>query len=287
MIAHVAEAREARGRVVIWLRTANPSLVAIEAAVRVAQAFQSGIEAVFVEDLQVLELASFPFAREISLTGRSSRAISSSDIEHEFRLAFASLQRRIEALARAAEVPIRQRIVRDDPIAALATTCAECGPWNVVALAEPFGTLSSESLRVLFEAVADTTGLVLVGPNARRTTGPVIAAVEDLDRLPSMLRAGERLVAVTGGPLVILPIADDEERLHWMEGQARLLLGERSDMQIVVPEFARGAAAVVAEALRRLNGGFVISQFGGLVVPADGDLRALAAALECPIFLVR
>ncbi len=287
MIAHVAEAREARGRVVIWLRTANPSLVAIEAAVRVAQAFQSGIEAVFVEDLQVLELASFPFAREISLTGRSSRAISSSDIEHEFRLAFASLQRRIEALARAAEVPIRQRIVRDDPIAALATTCAECGPWNVVALAEPFGTLSSESLRVLFEAVADTTGLVLVGPNARRTTGPVIAAVEDLDRLPSMLRAGERLVAVTGGPLVILPIADDEERLHWMEGQARLLLGERSDTQIVVPEFARGAAAVVAEALRRLNGGFVISQFGGLVVPADGDLRALAAALECPIFLVR
>lgn len=287
MIAHVAEAAEARGRVVLQLRTANPNAVAIEAALRVAQAFQSGIETLFVEDMQVFDLASFPFAREISLTGRRKRAISSSEIEQEFRLAFASLQRRIEAMAKAAEVPIRQRIVRDDPITALATTCAECGPWNVVALAEPFGTMSSESLRRLFDAVADATGLVLVGPKARRTTGPVIVAVEDVDRLPSMVRAGERLASVTGGHIVVLPVADDEERARWMEAQARLLLGERTDAQIIAAGSARGAAEVVAETLRRLNGGFVVSQFGGLVVPADRDLRALAAALECPLLLVR
>lgn len=287
MTAHVAEAAEARGRVVLHLRTVNPSAVAIEAAVRVAQAFQSGIETLFVEDMQIFDLASFPFVREISLTGRTSRAISSDEIEHEFRLAFASIQRRIAELARAAEVPVRQRIVRDDPIAALATTCAECGPWNVVALAEPFGTTSGESLRQLFEVVADATGLVIVGPHARRTSGPVIVAVEDVDRLPSMVRAGERLASATGGSLVVLLIADDDERLHWMEGQARLLLGERTDTQIIRASSARGAAEVAAEALRRLKGGFVISQFGGLVVPADRDLRALASSLECPILLVR
>lgn len=287
MIAHVAEAAEARGRVVLQLRTASPSPVAIEAAVRVAQAFQSGIETLFVEDANLFDLASFSFAREISLTGRTSRLISLDAMEHEFRLAFSSLQRRIEALARAAEVPIRQRIVRDDPTTALAMTCAECGPWNVVALAEPFGIMSSDSLAGLFEAVTDATGLVLVGPKARRTAGPVIAAVEDVDRLPNMLRAGERLAAVTGGSLVVLPIADDEVRLHWMDGQMRLMLGDRTDVEIIASRSAQGAAGVVAEALRRLRGGFVISQFGGLAVPADGDLRALAAALECPLLLVR
>ena len=50
---------------------------------------------------------------------------------------------------------------------------------------------------------------------------------------------------------------------------------------------ARGEAAVVAEALRRLGGGFVICRFGGLVVPDEGDLRPLASVLECPLFLVR
>lgn len=287
MIAHVAEAAEARGRVVLQLRTANPSSVAIEAALRVAQAFQSGIETLFVEDLQVFDLASFPFAREISLTGRRSRALSPAELEREFRLAFSSIQRRIAALARAAEIPIRQRIVRDDPIMALAATCAECGPWNVVALAEPFGTASSETLRLLFESVTDATGLIIVGPQARRTSGPVIVAVEEVERLPSMVRAAERLASVTGGSFVVLLIAEDEERLHWMEGQARLLLGERTDAQILRAESTRGAAEVVAEALRRLRGGFVISQFGGLVVPADRDLKALAAALECPLLLVR
>jgi hypothetical protein len=43
----------------------------------------------------------------------------------------------------------------------------------------------------------------------------------------------------------------------------------------------------MAETLRRLRGGMVVCQFGGLVVPAEGDLRPLAAALECPLFLVR
>jgi hypothetical protein len=44
---------------------------------------------------------------------------------------------------------------------------------------------------------------------------------------------------------------------------------------------------VVAETLRRLKGGIVICQLGGLVVPDEGDLRPLASVLECPLFLVR
>ena len=91
------------------------------------------------------------------------------------------------------------------------------------------------------KVIMAVTGLVLVGPKAKRTTGPVIIAVEDLERLPSMVRAGERLAAVSGGALVILPIADDEDRLHWMEGEVRLLLGDRKDAQIIVPASARGA----------------------------------------------
>ncbi len=147
--------------------------------------------------------------------------------------------------------------------------------------------MSGESLRRLFESVTDATGLVVVGPKARRTTGPVIVAVEEIERLPSMLRAGDRLAAVTGGTIVVLPIADDDERVRWMEAQARLLLKDRIDVQVITAGSARGAAEVVAETLRRLQGGFVISEFGGLVVPADRDLKALAAALECPILLVR
>ena len=73
MIAHVAEAGEGRGRVVLHLTHAAPSPVAIEAAVRVARAFQSEIESLFVEDAALLDIAAFPFACEISLSGRQRR----------------------------------------------------------------------------------------------------------------------------------------------------------------------------------------------------------------------
>jgi hypothetical protein len=287
MIAHVAEAGEARGRVVLQLSTANPSSVAIEAAVRVAQAFHSEIESLFVENRELLDLAAFPFAREISLTGRRSRTISLGDMEREFRWVFAALQRQIEAMARAAEVPVRQRTVRGEPIAAVAAACSEYGPWNVVALAEPLGPASNLALRQLFERVSDATGLVLVGTQAKWIQGPVVAAVEELERLPGVLRAADRLVTVTGGPVTVLLLADNPERLLWMEAQARLLLADRRDVRLAWAELAYGAPKEAAEVLRRLRPGFVISQFGGLVLPDDSDLKAVAAVIECPLFLVR
>jgi hypothetical protein len=288
MIAHVASAGEDRGRVVLRLSpSAAPSQLALEAAVRVAQAFQSEIESLCVEEQQLLELARFPFAREISLSGRQVRSISPDDIAHDMRLAAAALVRRVSEIARRADVPMRSRSVRGETIPALAAACADCGPWNVVALAEPFMPSQRDTLRQLFDSVAGTTGVVMVGPRARRSSGPIVAAVEDIDRLPGMLRAAERLAAVGSGQIEVLLIGDTAERARLMEAQARLALAGHGDVRLAAIVLARGAPAVAAEALRRLSGGFVIAQFGGLVMPADDDLSPLAAALECPLFLVR
>jgi hypothetical protein len=287
MIAHVAEAGESRGRVVLQLCSARPNAVAIEAAIWIARAFQSEIESLFIEDQQLIELASFPFAREISLSGRTTRAISCGDIERDIRFAFAEARRRIEARARQAEVPLRQRIVRDEPISALAAACSESGPWNLIALAEPFTSPACPPLKRLFEVVSGTTGLILVGPEARRTEGPIVLVVEDIDWLASMLRAAERLAAVHDGEIVAWLVADDHDKLAAMEGQTRLLLGEREDVRVEMSETAHLAPAAIAEALRRLGAGFIVAQFGGLVVPDESGLRPLAAGLECPMLLVR
>jgi len=287
MIAHVAEAGEARGRVVLQLATGRPSAVAIDAAIRIAQAFQSEIESLFVEDEQLIELSGFPFAREISFSGRTMRAISTSDIERDMRFVFSEVRRRIEARARQAEVPLRQTVVRGEPIKALAAACAECGPWNVVALAEPFTSPGCPPLRQLFEAVSGTTGLILVGPAARRTDGPIVLAVEDTDRLSGMLRAAERLARVNEAEIIVWLIADDNTALATMEGQARLLLAGRNDVRLELTEIGHLTPAAMSELLRRLRAGFIVAQFGGVVVPGEGDLRPLSAGLECPLLLVR
>jgi hypothetical protein len=287
MIAHVAQMGEDRGRVVVQLGSAHPSTIALEAAVRIARAFQSEIESVFVEDAQLFDCAAYGFVREVSLTGRQRRVMSAAGMTQDLRLAAKGARRQLEALARRADVPLRSRVVRDEPLRALSIACAESGPWNVVALAEPFATGTGSVLRQLLVEIAGTTGLVTVGPKARRVIGPAIVAVEDTERLPAMLRTAERLAALDDTQIVLLLVAADEERLAWMDGQARLVVEGREDVRIESAEVARGDAGVIAEALRRLRGGFVICQFGGLVMPDAGDLRPLAGALECPLFLVR
>ena len=94
MIMHVAEAGEQRGRVVLHITSGHPNEVAMEAAVRIAQAFHSEIESLFVEDLQLYDMASYPFALEISLTG-ARRTLSRDAIERDLQLTARGLRRRL------------------------------------------------------------------------------------------------------------------------------------------------------------------------------------------------
>lgn len=287
MITHVAEASEERGRVVVRTTSARASDIALQAAVRIAQAFQSEIESLYVEDTELIALARFPFVREIGNRGTGARRITQEDIVRDLRCQFVGLHRRLSSLANTAQVMVYERTVRDEPLRALSVTCADCGPWNLVVLAEPFRASSGEEIRVLFDNVHDTTGLVLVGPRASRTTGPVVLALEDIEALPGMLRAGNRLIEGTETSLIIAIVAAEAETASWIEAHARLALVDGSEVRIL--NLTKGLAnpASVAEALRQLQPGFLIARFGGLVVPAEEDLSPLAAGLECPLLLSR
>lgn len=88
--------------------------------------------------------------------------------------------------------------MRDEPMRAVAHACAENGPWNVVVMSEPFGPGDEPRLERIFALVTDTTGVVIVGPQGRRTRGTVIAAIEQVERLDPMLNAAERIAGTTG-----------------------------------------------------------------------------------------
>jgi hypothetical protein len=65
------------------------------------------------------------------------------------------------------------------------------------------------------------------------------------------------------------------------------VLGPEVAARIMVANATHGTAIELAEIVRRLHGGFLLAQMGGILVPADGSLEHLAGALESPLFLVR
>lgn len=286
MIAHVAESGEDRGRVLLRV-TGDPHVMAVEAALRIARAFGSEMESLFVEDQQLFDCAAYAFAREIPLSGTQSRPLSRDELMRNLHFAAQGARRRIEELAGKAHVPLRCTIVRDEATRALTIACAERGPWNVVTLAEPFKAGNGPQLRQLLNEVVGTTGFVVVGPQARRVSGSIIVAVEDTAYLPDMLRTAEKLAALDEASVILLLIAPDQEQLERIDGETRLVVEAHTNVRIQWAAVSHGASAVIAETLRRLEGGIVVCRFGGLVVSDEDDLRPLAAALECPLFLVR
>ena len=68
---HIAAASEAKGRVIIQASCGAANPVVLNAAIWLALAFQSEIEGLYVEDQQLIDLARFPFASEISFSGRN------------------------------------------------------------------------------------------------------------------------------------------------------------------------------------------------------------------------
>lgn len=289
MIAHVAQAGEGRGRVVVHLTAAAPSPVALAAAVRVARAFQSEIESLFVEDATLLDIAALPFTCEISLTGRERRELSPDGLARQMRASAAAIARRLTELARLAEVPLHVTVVRSEPIAALAHACAARGPWNVVALAEPLTAKNGATLGRLFASVPGTTGLIVVGPAAKRCQGRMVAIVEDIADFEPVLRTARRLNAEDGDAarITLLLVAESLDDARIMDEHVRLTIGDDETIEIVVARVEPNEPGVAAELIRKLAPGFIVGRFGGLIVPSGGDLRHLAAVLECPMFLMR
>ena len=287
MTAHVAEAGEARGRVVLRFSAGMPNQVAIDAAVHVARAFDAEVENLYVEDVQAVDFAGFSFAREIPLRGGTARQVSPHAVHSDFRSAFSHARRTVADATRRAHVPVSETFVQDDPVQALVSACARTGPWNLVAFAEPFSPLTGTGVEAVFERDLDATGAVVVGPKARTQDGPVVVAIDDAQHAEAMLRAAERIAGSNESEVVILLVAENRTGLRRLDAGVREMLADRDDIRIGLAEVTFGQTAIVAEAVRRIGGRFLVVQYGGMAAPKGNGQRALTMALECPVLLVR
>lgn len=287
MIAHVAEAGEGKGRIVLRIEGAQTSPLAIDAAILVARAYGAEIETIAVEDDNLARLDGYQGLPVLSMIRRPASVRRGTEIVSDLVHALRAAERAIERVVTGAGVPIRRRTVVDEPTRALALACEEHGPWNLVVLAAPIDARAMAGLGRLLEAVAGTTGIVVVGPKVVRSRGSVVVAIEDGERLAPMLRVAERLASVNDEQVALMLVAPDEYVLMALESEVRLALAEAPGPTIVAARLGYGDASVVAESLRRMKAGFVVAQRGGLVVPESDTPSPLASVLECPLLVVR
>lgn len=289
MTAHVAEAHEDRGRVVLYTPASGRlSTVAVDAALRVARGFHSEVESLFVADPNIFELERFSFVSAVAFDGATAVSLDAEHLRRGFEMEARATHRRVTSAAGLSGIRTRARTVVDEPVRAIATTCAENGPWNVVALGEAIGGHSAQHLSALFETVEAATGFIAVGRKVRRASGPIVAIVEDGERVAGVVRAAQRLAEAEGEALHLWLVDETRVAADALEAEVRLALGLKAQaLQIRSFDLETSPIPEISAELSALKAGFVMCRFGGLLVPQDFSSGHIGQDHEGPLLLVR
>jgi hypothetical protein len=106
-------AGEVKRRIVVLLDAGVPGIEALEAAAARAVELEAELVAVFVENVDLLNLAGLPFAREIGLASATQRGMDARVMERTLRALAGEARRSIEAIARRVPLQWSFSIVRD------------------------------------------------------------------------------------------------------------------------------------------------------------------------------
>ena len=179
MIAHVAEASELSGRVVLWLDPetgCTPAL--LEAPVRLAAAYGAEIETVAVSEVH--ELDNVPI-RRIGYAETADASLEPGTLAvgaRRFALLTERYRRIVEAMGSMHGVRVRHTEVSGDAIDRFGNVPV-ARAWNIVALARMPALGGHSLLSSLLANVSGATGFLLGGDQRSHAWSPVVVVVED------------------------------------------------------------------------------------------------------------
>lgn len=269
-------------RILVALDSSRESLDALEAAARVAARMHAELTGLFVEDIDLINLAALPFAREIALSGSGGRKLSPESVEKAWKSQAAAARQALENTARQASLRWSFRVTRGR---VEAEVMAACGEADLVALGKAIRPLTRRA-RLGSTARAVTAGapsavLLAGGPAPASHSSRVMVSYDGSVCAKRALALAIRMARNDGGDLAVflLPGAHDRDALQ------QEVVARTADQGLTL-SFRAVEPADLATAFHLEHGGLLV--LGAECLPVDADaLAGLVEAANCPVLLIR
>lgn len=257
-----------RARIVVGLDTSLVTRDALALAARLAASVDARLKGVFVEDENLLHLASLPFAREISFSGEI-RELNSERLLRAMKAQAESARRTLARIAAEAHIDWSFDVRRGRPLAALAEHAVED---DTLVIRSP-GAGSREVGRTVRAATREARADVLLVARGAALKGALVP--------PAPAMRGTLQSPLPGRPVGAI---DDGSS----PGDACSAFAETLAVRIGAPFMrlaARGLSpADIADAARQAGVGILVVDAGWL--GDDDDAARLSAAAGCPVLLL-
>ncbi len=209
-------------RIVVAIDGSPTSVAALEATAELASAWGAEVVGLFVEDTNLLRMASLPFAREVGSHSGAHRAINPDQFEREFRsqadrarntLWYIAERFRLTASFQVARGPIKAELLK-----ALRNADMLSMGKGGQSVAATLG-LGTNAKAI----AAGSAGVVLLFSHVARVSGPPAVVYDGSEPGNSALNAAAELARTLGTPLMVLcPIEVDltQEEIEERAGNA-------------------------------------------------------------------
>jgi hypothetical protein len=250
-------------RIAITLDAFEVSPAALEQAVLLAERMGAQLEGIFVEDIDLIQLAELPFLREVRLVSRSVNQISLHRMEQELRV-----------LARRAERLLGEQASRHNVAWSFRV-------WR--------GSIDTELLAVDVEA--DVFALTRLGARLVRlpvvSTGSTTVSVL-FTASEASLRALETAVKLASYPAgylnIILHAADEAEAAHLQEIVAKQLGKHTPGVHFI--NLQNGSLPDLIDILVDTNSAVLVIERDSTLLQVP-SLKHCLGNLRCPLLIVR
>lgn len=250
-------------RVAVTLDAFNVSIQALEQAVQLAERMGAQLEGIFVEDIDLIQIAGLPFLREVRSVSRSENLIDLARMEQELRV-----------LARRAERLLSEQAARHNVVCSFRI-------WR--------GSIDNDLMAADIEA--DVFALTRMGaaltqgrlPGARSTA--VSAVFTGTDASARALQAAIKLATDPDKELnILLPAEDLNEAARLQELATKQLGVEAERVHFIV--MADGSLTDLMEILTDTNTAVLILERNNTLLHTPSLKRSLGY-LNCPLLVVR
>lgn len=212
-------------RILVALDASQDSIAALEAAVNLAAEMEAELVGVFVEDVNLLRLASLPFTREMRYLSNVEEELSQQRMEEELRAQAARARRALLAAAEEAHIRASFRVVRGQVALELLTAASEADFLMLGRVSRPL------TRRVRMGSTARAAVIKAERPVLlmQRTTTPDYAIMVTYDGSELSQRARETAVSLAreNTEITFLLLTDSRQEAEQLRQETAVWLEQR------------------------------------------------------------
>ena len=198
-------------RILVALDASSNSLAALETAARLASRLKAELIGLFVEDIDLLRVAEFPFTRQVGLFSSTFQRLDLPELERQLRAQANQIRKALMAIAERSHVPWQFRVARGSVGLEVLAAGAKADLTIVGKRGWSLGRqVGSTARMVIFEG----QGLALVLQQREQLSAPVTVVYDASAAAENALEAALNLAKAMNGYLSILVIADNEDFLQ-------------------------------------------------------------------------